>query len=163
MFANKVNVNKHYIASKHGYNYHCTSWMISPASIALSLNMRVVTFLQPRPSAFCRNRGGENTLLLFRLLMATLRLDLMTRTKKTPPELYFYAGGTVWSQMVLNFYFLNKKNTNTKKQKYSRKATIDNTSLFFVCWSDLYLICWPIHVRIPVDALLLQYVWPCKK
>jgi hypothetical protein len=47
--------------------------MVSP-SLKLFMNLRVVAFLQPYNSAFFlyRNRGGEDALLLFPLLIAAL-------------------------------------------------------------------------------------------
>ena len=41
--------------------------------IAMSMNLRVVQFIQPHPSAFDQTRGGEAALLLFLLLIAVLR------------------------------------------------------------------------------------------
>ena len=49
--------------------------MVSPyISIALSMNLRVVTFLQPYPQIFfkTRNWGMDDALLLFQLLIADL-------------------------------------------------------------------------------------------
>ena len=43
------------------------------ASIALSINLKVVTFLQAHPSAFYQNRGGVTALLLFQLRLLALR------------------------------------------------------------------------------------------
>jgi hypothetical protein len=54
---------------KLSFWYHICSVL---AFIALSMNLRLVTFLQPHPSAFYRNRGEDKALLLFQLLIATL-------------------------------------------------------------------------------------------
>ena len=75
MFVNKVNVNKHCTASKHDL-YYPFDIMDGPSLhplLCLSMNLTVVTFLQPHRPSFYRNSGGEDALLLFHLLIATLK------------------------------------------------------------------------------------------
>ena len=51
--------------------FHTETWVTLEvsgpvhASIAKAMNVRVITFFQPHPSAFYRNSGGENALLSF--------------------------------------------------------------------------------------------------
>ena len=67
MFVNIVKVHKHY-----NLPFWYPGWSVL-ASIALSVNLRVVTFIQPYPSAFYQNRAREDVWLLFQLRIDTLR------------------------------------------------------------------------------------------
>ena len=60
------------------------------ASIALSMNLRVLPFLQPHPSAFYQNRGGKTALLLLQLLIAALRLHNVLSVGATKQTMVSY-------------------------------------------------------------------------
>ena len=81
MFENKLHVNKQCLASNMVTTIMLISWMVSPCihSSVYEVNSKV-TFLQPHPSAFYRNRGREDTGLLFQLLIAALRSYSMNIT-----------------------------------------------------------------------------------
>ena len=57
--------------------------MVNP-SIAMSISLRVVTFLQAHPSAFYKNRGWATVLLLFHLLICPLNSCIFSRYQSVP-------------------------------------------------------------------------------
>ena len=136
---------------KLSYWYH--GWSVL-AYIALSLNLRVVTFLQPHPLAFYQNRGGES------LIVSTADCRFKSITIIRPSnryvviQLFSFKIVYVLCKCLAGMYFVFLTNIYCGKSKHH----------FWVLLLNLFEVkrfhCWNIHPSpLIISHLCVCYSW----